>query len=182
MMLSRPRPMLLLPLLVLAGALHAQQTPPTTNLEQQMGSAEFQQAGLNKLSPQELAHLQQWLGAHAPELAATIPASDAQSASVAANGKPAKDSWFDHWRRHESKDGVPNDTVVSQVVGNFRGWGPGSVITLQNGQKWQVADGSSLSIYHGLDNAQVTIKPGLVGGWIMKVKGYNTSAQVKPAN
>lgn len=179
MISSRPRFLLLLTLLALAGTLHAQEA---STLEQQMGSADFQQSGLNKLSPQELAHLQKWLGTHAPELAAAIPASEATSAAVAANGKPAKDSWFDRLRNHESKGGVPNNTVVSQIAGSFKGWGPGTTLTLQNGQKWRVADASSLSIYKPLDNPEVTIKPGMVGGWIMKVKGYNTSAQVQPAN
>ena len=182
MILSRPRFMLLLALLAPAGAVFAQQSQQASSLEQQMGSADFQQSGLNKLSPEELAHLQKWLSSHAPELAAAIPASEATSASVAANGKPAKDSWFDRLRSHESKAGVPNNTVVSRIVGNFKGWGPGTTLSLQNGQKWQVADDSSLSIFKPLDSPQVTIKPGMVGGWIMKVQGYNTSAQVKPAN
>lgn len=154
-------------------SLHAQQT---IELQQKMGAADFQQAGLDKLSGPELQHLQQWLAAHAADLAATVPASEAVSANQAAS---KRSGWFG---RGGEKAADSNRTVTSPVEGNFNGWRPGTTLTLQNGQKWRVVDDSSLTVNKVLDAPVVTIKPGAFGSWTLKVEGYNTSAKVAPAN
>lgn len=177
-MLSRPHrsllPLLLMSLLSLATAgLHAQQAP---TLQQRMGSDAFKQAGLDKLSPAELQSLQQWLSAHASELAISVPASEVSSAAAAAGSKPVQP------RDGSGSGATRNDTVISHLAGAFNGWKPGTVLTLQNGQKWRISDDSSLDIGRSIDNPAVTIKPGLISGWTLKVQGYNSSARVEPAN
>ncbi|MEY2160235.1 MULTISPECIES: hypothetical protein [unclassified Rhodanobacter] len=157
---------------------HAQQA---IVLQQKMGPAEFNQAGLDKLDPAELQHLQQWLADHAAELAALVPASAAASASVAADRNPARGG-NGPGRAADSADRSAGRIVVSPVAGHFEGWRPGSVLTLQNGQKWRVSDNSSLTTPRPVDNPEATVKPGAFGGWLFKVKGYNTSARVEPAN
>lgn len=159
-------------------SLHAQQA---IVLQQQMGTADFTQAGLNKLQPAELAHLQEWLTAHAPELAASVPASDVKSASVAANKTPSQGTgWFGH--KSSSTSEQSRRIVVSPIAGSFDGWQKGSVLSLKNGQKWRVSDDSALTTAKPLESPEATVKPGAIGGWILKVKGYNTSARVEPAN
>ncbi|MEO7065301.1 MAG: hypothetical protein ABI114_00170 [Rhodanobacter sp.] len=159
-------------------SLHAQQA---IVLQQQMGAKDFAQAGLNKLQPAELAHLQQWLAAHAPELAAAVPASSVKSASVAANKTPAQSSgWFG--KKSPSTSERARRIVINPIAGRFNGWQNGSILTLQNGQKWRVSDDSVLIVRAPMESPEVTVKPGAVGGWILKVKGYNTSARVQPAN
>lgn len=139
-------------------------------LRAQMGARDFHQAGLEKLSPQELDHLQRWLAAHASELAATMPASAAHSAKVAARQPAAPRA-----DRH-------GDVVESHLAGRFDGWHPGSVLTLENGQQWRVVDDSELTVPQATDHPTVTVRPGLMGGWNLQVEGYNTRARVKPAN
>ena len=70
---------------------------------------------------------------------------------------------------------------IGPVAGRFQGWQTGSVIVLQNGQKWRVIEGS-LVVPRPLEQPEVTVKPAALGGWFLKVKGYNSSARVEPAN
>lgn len=159
-------------------SVHAQQA---IVLQQHMSTADFTQAGLNKLQPAELAHLQEWLTTHASELAAAVPASEVKSASVAANKTPSQASgWFGH--KSPSSTEQSSRIVVSPIAGSFDGWQKGSILSLQNGQKWRVSDDSVLTPSKPLQNPEATVKPGAIGGWILKVKGYNTSARVEPAN
>lgn len=173
-MKSRPFSLLppLLALSLICLPLHAGQA---IVLQQQMGAEAFHQAGLDKLSPTELQQLQQWLAAHATELASAVPASDAHSAAAATEKHATGSGWFGH--KHDKDHRV----IVSPVAGPFEGWKPGSVIALQNGQKWRVLEGS-LVVPHPPEHPEITVKPGAVGNWLMKVKGYNSSARVEPAN
>lgn len=158
-------------LLVAAGAAHAQSVP---SLQQRMGNAAFHQAGLDRLSPQELHALEQWLAAHPDAL--VPPPSDAGSATVAA------DRASGHAGVRAAKTRPARETIVSHIAGRFGGWQPGDVLALANGQRWRVVDDSSLDTGKALDAPAVAIKPGLVGGWLLKVEGYNATARVQPAN
>lgn len=157
---------------------HAQQA---IMLQQKMGPAEFSQAGLDKLDPAELQHLQQWLADHAAELAALVPASATASARVVADRKPAGGGGGTG-HQADSADRKVGRIVVSPIAGHFEGWRRGSVLTLQNGQQWRVSDDSSLATPRPVDSPEATVKPGAFGGWLLKVKGYNASARVEPAN
>lgn len=169
----------MLSLLLLAAApAYAQQA---VQLQQQMGATEFKASGLEKLSPSELHHLQQWLAEHSGTLATMLPASDAKSAAVVSGNQAANSrrSWFTH--KSDTADSKARSTVTSKIAGNFTGWDPGTTLTLQNGQKWRVTDTSSLSVSN-MASPEVTVKPGFLGSWTLKVRGYNTNATVEPAN
>lgn len=164
-------------LLLLGGSLQAQQAPV---LKQKMGAADFHQAGLEKLSPAELEHLQQWLTKHAAELVEITPASEVASAKVVVDNSRASTSASESTAPAASKKA--NRTVVSPIAGSFSGWRPGTVIVLQNGQKWRISDDSSLVVPRPLESPVATVKHGVFGGWIIKVDGYNTSGRVQPEN
>ncbi len=172
----------LLTLLLLASApVYAQQA---VQLQQQMGATEFKASGLEKLSPSELHHLQQWLAEHSGTLATMLPASDAESAAAVRDNQAANSrrGWFSHKSKPDSVDTKDRSTVTSKIAGSFNGWDTGSVLTFENGQKWRVIDGSSLSVGKTLVDPEVTVKPGFLGSWTLKVRGYNTNAKVEPAN
>lgn len=127
-----------------------------STLEERMTYAEFQAAGLEKLTPEELAALNSWL---------------AGKSSIAAT--PSVDTRGFDSRTNE--DGA----VVSSIKGPFKGWkGKGDRIMLTNGQIWEITDSSSrLSV--SLQDPTVIVEPGILNSWYLKVDGYNTRARVK---
>jgi hypothetical protein len=69
------------------------------------------------------------------------------------------------------------DKIESTIVGDFNGWIKGAIITLANGQKWQVT--SSSKGYTKLTNPKVEIERGFWDSFNMKVEGLNSKAKVK---
>jgi hypothetical protein len=133
-------------------------------IEKQMTADEFKAAGLDKLSADELAHLNTWLGR-------TI---EVETAKVAADTKKT----IEHENRGFLNFGS-EEPIVSKLAGKFDGFGKGRVYTLENGQVWQQTDDALLPGIR-LDNPDVKIRPGMVGNvWYMSVSHYNTRAQVK---
>ena len=157
---------LALALLLACGAAVAQsQTPP---IEQQMTPEEFKAAGLDKLTPEELARLNTWLGR-------TITQQTQQAAEKAAVQATEKVKQENRGFFHFGED-TPID---AHLVGEFRGFQKGHTYTLDNGQVWQQVDDAELPGVR-LDAPTVDIKPAIVGNtWYMKVGKYNTRAQVK---
>lgn len=153
------RASLALALLLASGGAFAQNA-----VEQQMTPEEFKAAGLDKLSPQELANLNAWLN-HAVE---------AETTKVAAETKKKiedEDRGFFHFNSDEP--------IVGHLVGEFRSFAKGRRYTLDNGQEWVQIDDAELSGVR-LSNPEVRIKPAMVGNsWYMSVGKYNTKAQVK---
>jgi len=139
---------------LVAGTAFAQQF---STLEERMTYAEFKAAGLERLTPEELAALNAWL-AGKPTVAAATPAQDNRGFLSSPDSDQA---------------------VVSSVTGEFRGWdGKGDRIKLANGQVWEVTD-SSARLKVRLDNPTVTVEPGMFSAWYLKVEGYNSRARVK---
>ena len=69
------------------------------------------------------------------------------------------------------------DAIESRIVGEFRGWQAKSKITLENGQVWQISDGSR-GVYK-LDSPAVRIERGMLGVFFLKIEGANRSPKVK---
>lgn len=157
------RPMLLSVLLVSClSSLPALAVQPFSSLEERMSAADFQRAGLHKLSAEELAALNVWLQRDAQRrgqpVAELLPAPDDR------RGLPLLET--------------DPDTITSTVVGEFRGWtGMGDLITLANGQVWRVTD-SDTRLRVRLNDPVITIQRGGLGGWMLAVEGYNTRARV----
>ena len=141
-------------LLVTATAAGAQTPPPS--LEERMSQAEFHAAGLDKLSPDELAQLNAWLGAH----------GGATTKYVTASGAPLF-----------YPDSAEREAIDTHLVGTFEGWRGHTVFTLDNGQQWQQAESGSFS-YNAIQQAKVKIKPMLLGSWLMYVESCGCSVRV----
>lgn len=134
-----------------------------SSVEEQMSSREFKDAGLEKLSPQELAALNAWIRNNQPVAGAT----------------GSYDRAADDRVRVGFSDSESRDVVTSNVIGEFKGWSSGYLFKLENGQVWQVVDASELTGIKATTNPKVTIRPGMVGGWRLQVDGYNSVAKVK---
>jgi len=158
-MIIRPRHLLLSMLLALplcCLSVHAQETPETPGLQQRMSSDEFKAAGLDKLSPQELENLDNWLSTH----------QKVTTRMVTDTGKPV----FYPPKQKRS-------TINAHLVGHFEGWNGNTEFTLDNGQVWKQADSGAYGC-PGIDNPVVKIKPMMLGHWLMYVQGCNDSIHV----
>lgn len=96
--------------IVLVFALSAQTSSNHLQIESLMTAAEFRNAGLNKLSVQELANLNNWLNVFAQQVAKAV-----------------------------SQKNTP-DVIESQIEGDFNGWEGETLFKLTNGQIWQQAE------------------------------------------
>lgn len=145
----------------------AQQGDAQQPIQQQMSAEEFRAAGLEKLSADELAQLNTWLGR---KISAETTA--AATAAAAAAKKKVED---DH-RGFLSFGST--EPVTGRMTSEFKGFGKGRRYTLDNGQVWEQIDDATLVGVRN-KNPDVTIKPSLVGNtWYMTVEGFNKHAKV----
>jgi hypothetical protein len=146
--------------LALPLAAAAQSSSTFSSLEERMSAADFRRAGLDKLTAEELAALNAWLQARE---------NPAPSASAEDRAGFDSGNFF-------SASGP--DRIESTVTGSFKGWErAGDLITLANGQVWRITD-SSTRLRVDLSNPRVTIERNAMGGWQLRVEGYNTRARV----
>lgn len=155
-------------LLTLGAALpleaHAQEAAGGPRIEQQMTTEQFRAAGLDRLTPEQLANLNAWLNR-------TLVVETGKAAAQAK--KKAED---------ESRGFLSfgsNEPVLGQIKGTFDGFGKGRRFVLANGQEWEQVDATTL---HGarMVDPQVRITPSVLGNtWYMQVGKYNTRAKVK---
>lgn len=141
------------------------------DLQQQMSPAEFKAAGLDKLSAQELATLNRWLQGKVE--AATTQAVAAVRESAREEGRQeviVKNRGF--------FDFGSSEPIVGVLQGEFRGFGKGRVYVLDNGQEWEQTDTSTTPGVRK-QSPNVSIKPGMLGVWYMKVEGVNVQPKVR---
>lgn len=133
-------------------------------LQDKMTPAEFKAAGLDKLTPAELASLNAWLQGKVAE--------ESRKAATAAR-KDVED------RNRGFFDFGSQEPVVARLKGEFAGFGKGKRYVLDNGQEWVQEDEARLAGVRK-SNPQMTIRPSLIGNaWYMTVEGYNTRARVR---
>ena len=137
-----------------------------SSVEERMSSADFKAAGLDKLSPEELAKLNAFIRNEV----------DRRAAQAHEAGIREQD------RNDASKIGFRDyhgdrDEIVSGIVGEFHGWDGGTSITLENGQVWRQTEPDRFVIR--LDHAVAHIKPGLMGTWFLQVEGYGSTTKVE---
>ena len=137
-------------LLVLAPAAQAQAQEPAAPIEQQMTAEQFKAAGLDRLDPEQLANLNQWLNR-------TIEAEAGKAVETAKQDA-----------RNESRgflDFGSKEPIKTRISGEFRGFAKGRSYTLAGVRK---------------DQPGVTISPSVIGNlWFLAVDGYNARAKVQ---
>ena len=162
------RALTLATLIALSAPALAQDAPP---LQQAMSAEEFRAAGLDKLSPEELARLNAWLDRRVEQQAtAAVAAAVEQARDEGRREVVEKNRGFFHFGSQEP--------IEATVAGEFTGFGNRERYTLDNGQVWQQIDSATLAGVRK-DNPRVRIRPGALGAWWMSVDGYNTQAKVQ---
>ena len=118
-------------------------------LEEEMSRTEFERAGLDKLSAEELAYLNAYLGRAAPP-----PGSIADASEPARQAAPPKPQA----PLRTARSGEP---IKSRIRGEFRGWDGHTRFVLENGQVWQQRVAGTYR--HRASNPRVTIAKGRFG-------------------
>lgn len=150
---------------LLAGtAAFAQQSFST--LEERMTGKEFREAGLHKLSDEELAALNRWIKARSLTEGEAIELVEGRGSD-----SPGGD-------RRGFNDGGSDEPIVSRIPGTFKGWSGNTEFELENGMVWRQAESGTFSIGE-TENPRVTIEPGMFSSWYLSVEGYNRRVRVK---
>lgn len=166
--------------------------------------AEFERAGLQKLSPEELAFLSKRLlggtddgtaGSAEPNEAPTAPVTaaavtepalerekalaDSENRSAA---EPELSGESAFGREQELRDRVEEThkiprVMLSQITGQFRGWSGHTIFKLDNGQTWRQIDNGEFSV--NLMNPKVSIRRGAFGSHFLRVEGYGARVRVE---
>ena len=108
-------------------------------LEDEMSPAEFERAGLDKLSAAELDYLNTYLGRIAKESVSPEPEALRQAAR-------------------------PGQPIKSRIRGEFKGWDGQTRFVLENGQIWQQRVAGTYR--HRASNPPVTIAKGRFGHYL----------------
>lgn len=141
------------------------------DLQQQMSPAEFKAAGLDKLSPAELTALNGWLQGKVAAVAADTREQVREQAREEGRREViVKNRGF--------FDFGSNEPITSTLQGEFRGFGKARKFVLANGQEWEQVDDTVLSGVRKT-NPAVSISPGVMGVWYLRVDGVNTRAKVR---
>lgn len=133
-----------------------------STIEERMTGKEFTEAGLDKLSDEELATLNQWLRSH----------------SVATLDNVNQDYSDTRGFETQAMAALDDGDVVSPIKGEFRGWFGDTVFELENGMIWQQAEGGTFNIPPTTD-AVAVIDKGVFNAWRLKIEGYNKTVRVK---
>lgn len=163
-------------LLLTAWNAQAQSTDEFSSFEERMTGKEFTEAGLHKLTPEELAALNSWVrnrslaGSDDAELQAALAEAEALERALAEAQPGASGS--------AGSLQTPRETFSSSIVGSFSGWEGGTEFVLENGMVWEQV-GNDRYTTRNMENPTVTLRPGLFGNWSLQVEGYNKRTNVR---
>jgi hypothetical protein len=139
-----------------------------SSVEEQMTGKEFIAAGLDKLSPQELEALNDWIRRHSVATLDTPKAGPSSSSAYADMDRRGT-------KNEEKSDRTP---INANLVGNFRGWDGQTTFKLDNGMIWVQADKDKFFTKE-VENPAVVIEPGMFGTWRLHIEGFNSECKVK---
>ena len=139
------------------------------SLEEQMTGSEFQDAGLQKLTPEELASLNTWIRKRS---LATLDSPRGNS-FVSTDTSGAEDG-----QARSRIEDMERETIVTKINGTFSGWDGHTVFKLENGMIWAQVDKDKFYTQE-LRNPTVTIEPALFRTWKLSVEGYDDDCKVE---
>jgi len=129
-------------------------------IEQRLSAEQMQASGLDTLSRQQLQVLNSLL-------------SNEQAAVEERVEQTARSRFAGLLERNQA------EPIRGAVKGEFRGWVPGNVIELEDGQRWRVTEGT-LYLRRPMVSPMATVVPGMISGWYLQVDGQSPRAKVQP--
>ena len=141
-----------------------------SSLEEQMTGKEYTATGLNKLTPEELDALNNWIRGHS---LATLDQPRGGS-YVATPGDGGDTRGFED--KEEAK--MDRSVITSSIKGSFTGWDGSTVFELENGMIWEQVDKDTFYIRE-VENPEVTINPSAFHTWRLSAVGYGSECRVE---
>jgi len=150
----------------------AQSNPPFSSLEEQMTQREFRASGLDKLSAEELAALNNWIRSRSLATLDQPRAGSRQGRAASPGELPSAPSEI------PEIDRMAREAFQTRIVGEFEGWTGNTRFELENGMVWR-QDERTRYRFQPIENPVVTIKPGLLGSWYLQVEGHKRTVRVE---
>jgi hypothetical protein len=149
----------------------AEATPHAgVSLKEQLSPEDFEKAGLNKLSPAELAHLQELVS-----LKSGPVVSEDQPVKSLPQGEAAFGQDAELQRKVVVLQKIP-DEIRSPIRGEFHGWSGSTRFELENGQIWRQSEHGTFVVRQ--KSATAIITRGALGSYFLRIDGYNTRTKV----
>lgn len=147
---------------------------------------EFAAAGLNKLTPEELARLDALVREQRTGEVTKVREETTQKVRTETEAKVraevAAKAAEEEAKPHRGFLGrmkvmltpgthIEYERVETELVGPYRGYDPGKVLTLANGQQWQVVDGTYWAPKKDANKPRkVVIEPGSLGSFFLDIE------------
>jgi len=120
------------------------------DIEQRLSPDDMHEAGLDTLSPAQLAALNRLLREKPTPGTAALPTPprtpEAERSYIGLDDKP----------------------IRSRLKGDVAGWEPGTVFVLENGQQWKVLKGH-MTLRAPMQAPEIVVVPGVAGRWFLQV-------------
>jgi hypothetical protein len=140
-----------------------------SSLEEQMTGAEYKASGLEKLAPDELAALNNWIRSHSVATLDLPKSSD--TTSTESDGRDQRSF------ENEAMAEMGDEPITSRIKGTFSGWDGSAIFVLENGMIWEQADNDKFYISE-VENPGVTIERGMFNTWRLQVEGHDSECRV----
>ncbi|MBS3745825.1 MAG: hypothetical protein KGY53_08215 [Wenzhouxiangellaceae bacterium] len=134
-----------------------------------MTGRQFTETGLHKLSPEELAALNQWIRERSLAEYEGPPEDDRNAAAAAPPGRPGEAPEIEDMAREKFQ---------SRIVGEFSGWSGNTRFELENGTVWKQDERDRLRI-QPIESPMATLTPGAFGAWRLSIEGQNRAVRVE---
>lgn len=154
-------------------AIFAATSQSPRDIRNMMTAKQFQDAGLTKLSEEEITVLNDWL---TQALAVSIPQTDSPVQGAKSDPEPDAESRFGVTEEMLKVD--EPEKISARLVGKFDGWSPGTRFKLDNGQIWKVIDRREYRHHETLDSPSVVIRKGLFS-YRLSLEGSGRAATVE---
>lgn len=104
------------------------------------------------------------------------PVGPAAAANATARAVPASPA--DNFGLEQRDSRAAPERLESRIAGSIEGWEPNTRFTLENGQVWQVVDGSR-AYYGTISQPKVVVSRGLLGSFYLQIEGVNQLPRVR---
>lgn len=158
------------------------------DIERRLTPEQLRETGLDRLTPAQLARLNQLLREEPAAQAAVPAAAPAPTApptappaapAVAVAPAPAQAAPAPAAAPATSSSfiGLNDEPIRSRLKGSVSAWEPGTVFALENGQQWKVLKGS-VKLPRPIEAPEVVVVPGIAGRWFLQVDENYPKARV----